>query len=119
MGEFSVHIEVGNIQGHEYVDVEALVDTGATHSVFPASFLRDMGIEAAEKIDVKLGDGRIRRDVPLGFMFVRALGRHGPCLVMFGESDEFLLGATTLENLNLAVGPVHQELLPLVLRGHP
>ena len=40
MGAFSVTIEVGDPQGQRYEAVEALVDTGATHTVLPSGLIR-------------------------------------------------------------------------------
>ena len=45
MGIFRVRIEVGDPQGSRFEDVDALVDTGASHSAAPASLLRRLGIE--------------------------------------------------------------------------
>ena len=36
-----------------------------------------------------------------------------PCPVIFGREGRYLLGATTLENFDLAVDPVNQRLTPV------
>ena len=46
MGTFSVEMMVGNPDSAARETVEALVDTGATFSVMPASLLHRLGIEA-------------------------------------------------------------------------
>ena len=45
MDKFSVHVQVGDVQGGKWLDVEALVDTGATHIVIPEETATALGIE--------------------------------------------------------------------------
>ena len=40
MGTFSVPIEIGNSAGTRFEPVDALVDTGASYTLLPASLLR-------------------------------------------------------------------------------
>ncbi len=42
MSTFTVPIGVGNIDSREFVYVDALVDTGATYSMFPRDFLENL-----------------------------------------------------------------------------
>jgi predicted aspartyl protease len=90
--------------------VEALVDTGATHSKMPIDVLRSLKIRPSFSVKVQLGDGRIvSRKV--GYVTMRLDGRSAPVPVMFGKSGETpLIGATTLEILGLAVDPVKMKL---------
>ena len=44
MGTFRVPIEIGDPQGDRFERVEALVDTGASYSVLPASVLRQLEV---------------------------------------------------------------------------
>lgn len=59
MGTFSVSMEVGAPSGGEFVQVEALVDTGATYSVLSRDVLGPLGIEAIETISFESADDRI------------------------------------------------------------
>ena len=45
MGTFSVMVSVGNPSGGDQVAIEALVDTGASDSMFPASLLEHLHLE--------------------------------------------------------------------------
>ena len=54
MSTFTAPIGVGNIDNREFVYVDALVDTGATYSMFPREFLEDIHVEQSWTIDFKL-----------------------------------------------------------------
>ena len=45
MGTFRVAIEVGDLRGQRFEKVEALVDTGASYTLLPATLLRRLGIQ--------------------------------------------------------------------------
>jgi clan AA aspartic protease len=113
MGIFRVPIEVGDPQGQRFQRLEALVDTGASHTVIPAHVLRSLDVAANERWPFDLADNRVV-EMDIGFTMIRLDGRVGPVLVAFGEDRaEPLLGATTLEVFNLAVDPLHKRLVPV------
>jgi predicted aspartyl protease len=113
MGAFHIPIEIGDSQGHRYESLEALVDTGASHTVIPASVLRNLGVIVQEPWPFDLADDRVI-ELDVGFTMVRLDGRVRPVLVVFGaEGAEPLLGAITLETFNLAVNPIHKRLVPV------
>ena len=112
MGTFSYPVEVGALDGQSYEVVEALVDTGASYTVVPASQLRRLGVTAREHIEFELADGRII-ELGIGEARVRIDGRDTVTLVVFGEEGASpLLGAYTLEGVRLAVDPLRQRLVP-------
>lgn len=119
MSTFRVETGISELFSREYVYVEALVDTGATYSIFPEDFLRDIQvIPAGWEIGVRFADGR-ESSQQIGPAYLKVLEREAPCLVMFGNPGVFLIGATALENLGLAVDPVNQRLMPAVVDGRP
>src|SRR5436190_2369221 len=67
---------------------------------------------AQRKQAFEVADGRrIERDI--GYALVRAAGTEAPDLVVFAEpGDMTLLGAHSLEGLNLKIDPIRQELVP-------
>jgi clan AA aspartic protease len=110
---FSIPIEVGTITNGQHVGVEALVDTGATHSVFPASLLRKVGIQPVATMRFMLADER-KVEYPVGQAAVRIADRSWIVSVVFGPDDATpILGATTLETFGLAVDPVGKQLVPV------
>ena len=113
MGTFSVQIQVGTLGRNLYVDVEALVDTGASDTVLPQAVLRQLDITPMERSRYRLADGRII-EYDVGEARIRIDGSERTALVVFGpEGAAALLGATTLELFHLAVDPVEQRLYPV------
>ena len=111
MGNFNVELTVSTADFSASESVTALVDTGATFSMIPASQLRRLGIEPDETVEFELAGGEIA-EYPTGWAGFAATGRRGRARVVFGPEDEYLLGATTLEDLGLMVDPVGLRLVP-------
>jgi predicted aspartyl protease len=113
VGTFNVTIEVAAGPDGPFEPIDAMVDTGATFTVVPASILRRLGVEVTRQVGFVLADGtRIERDA--GWMVVRVDGEESPSPVVFGEDDApVLLGAVTLEVLLLGVDPVNERLVPV------
>ena len=113
MGTFRVSIEVGDLEGRRWEAVEALVDTGASFTVIPASVLRRLGVLPLERWPFELADGR-GVEMEIGNARVRADGRTAPTLVVFGdETTEPLLGAHSLQGLLLAPDTINHRLIPV------
>ena len=96
-----------------YVEDEFLVDSGAAFSVIPASLLAKLGVEADQERIFRLANGdKILRK--MGEAYFEYAGQAGTSKVVFGMSEDGkLLGAMTLESLELIIDPVHRELKPL------
>ena len=118
MGQFAVDVGVSRPGGGPAARVRALVDTGATHSTFPASLMSRLNVPAAETRRYSLGDGR-EVEYYYGMASIELNGRVLPCPVTFGAEDEYLLGATTLECFELMVDPIGYELVPRKLLTGP
>jgi len=113
VGTFRHPVEVGDPSGQRYERVEALVDTGATFSVFPASQLQSLGVTPFDRERLIIGDGS-QIEVGLGRTWVRVNGKSELTIVVFGnESLVPLLGAYALEGLRLAVDPINKRLIPI------
>ena len=111
MGTFTVSIQVSDLAGHNFVDLEALVDTGSTYTVLPKEVLDQLGIEQEGQRSFELGDDRVV-EYPIGYARMRLGEDQTIILVVFGpDGVSPLLGATALEHLSLAVDPVHQKLV--------
>ena len=111
MGTFSVRIQVGDLEGRQYLEADALVDTGASHTMLPRHVLTQLGIGSVEQVSFQLADDRVV-DYQVGEARIRIDGRERTTLVVFGpEGTEPLLGATTLQLFNLGVDPVQERLI--------
>ena len=110
MGTFRVNLWVGNLFTDAGANVDALVDTGATHSMIPGSLLRELGIEPVETRFSRIADGS-RKELQTAWARFSAEGRNAVARVSFGLDGIYLIGATTLEDMGLAVDPVDQRLI--------
>ena len=116
VGLFSVTVEVAHPAARQFMVVEAVVDTGASHTILPTRLLEELGIDPIDEVTVTFGNGEesVSR---LGEARIAYDGQERTCIVIFGVDDVYLLGATTLEVFNLAVDPVRQDLIPSTIRG--
>ena len=113
MGTFSISIEVARPYGDEFVPMEALVDTGATYSVFAGHLLEGLGVTSTENSAFELADGRVV-ELPMGYAAIRVSEKQIIAPVVFGPAGASpLLGATALEIARLAIDPVRQTLVPV------
>ena len=110
MGTFSVNLWVGNLFTDAGANVEALVDTGATYSMIPGSLLRELGVEPVETRVSRIADGS-RMELQTAWARFHAEGRNAVARVSFGPEGTYLMGATTLEDMGLAVDPIDQRLI--------
>jgi predicted aspartyl protease len=113
-GLFRVTIELENLahRGQRQSIPNILVDTGSEYTWAPRSVLESLGITPQRKQGFRLADGR-RIDRDIGYALVHAAGCEAPDLVVLAEpGDLVLLGAHSLEGLNLKVDPVRKELVP-------
>ena len=113
MGTFRIEMGIGDPQGLRYEYVEALVDSGSTYNILPASLLRRLGVQARRSRTFRLADGRrIQRE--LGQTWVRINGEEYIAPAVFGDEDtQPLLGAVTLEIFQLGIDPVGMRLIPV------
>lgn len=111
MSIFSVPISVGHPNGGDLYPVDIVVDTGAAHSMLPASLLADLSVPAEEELGFILADGsRVRYD--FGMARFRIYDKERQCPVIFGPDGNYLLGATALETFNLLDDPHGKRLVP-------
>lgn len=109
---FTYPMEIGDPAGQRLEQIEALVDTGASFTVVPASVLRQLGVAPRRRIDFELGDGRTVQ-IDVGQPWVQVDGEGVIDVVAFGtEGVGPVLGAHTLEGLALAVDPIGRRLVP-------
>ena len=118
MGTFSVLIQVGNLEDGDLETIpEALVDTGAGHTMLPGSLLAHHRAPVIGKREFVIADGGSRQyDIGVARIAIPgASEERWPCPVIFGPEDQYLVGATTLEAFSLIVDP---ENALLVHRRH-
>lgn len=113
MGTFRVEVEVENpaAPGVRRALTGVLVDTGAELSWFPAHVLESLGIARRTIWHFRQADGTIIERWT-GSAWIYAVGRSATDDVVFGEAtDPVLLGARSIEGLNLRVEPLLKRLV--------
>ena len=111
MGTFRVPLTVGNLTTGASETVNALVDTGATYSMIPASVLGRLGIIPVRSRRFLVASGE-RVEFQTALAHFETAGYEGEARVVFGPEGQFLLGATTLEDMLLVVDPIGKRLVP-------
>ena len=111
MGIFYARVGVSDGNGGATEWVDALVDTGATYSVLPASMLRNrVGVRPDTQMVFTFANGDQER-LPVGEARFQYGDRGGTSKVVFGEEGQYLLGATTLQMLGLIADTTEHRLL--------
>ena len=112
MGTFVARIGVSDGNGGRPHWVAATVDTGATFTVLPDSLLRDVvGVEPDGHSLFTFGDGR-EALLPVGEAYLHVDGKQRHSTVVFGEENQYLLGATSLQGLGLITDTTNHRLIP-------
>jgi predicted aspartyl protease len=113
VGTFRTTIAIENPlrRGERKVLPDTLVDTGAELTWAPTAALESLGISRQKQLGFRTADGRaVFRDI--GYAIVHAGGTETIDEVVFAEpGDMTLLGARSLEGLNLRVDPRSKQLV--------
>jgi len=112
-GSLRINIEIENpaAPGRREVLRDVLVDTGAELSWFPAPVLEALEIGRRKVWHFRQADGTILTRWT-GSAWIYAAGTSATDDVVFGEPrDLILLGARSLEGLNLRIDPVRKTLV--------
>ena len=113
MGTFHVTIQIESPlrRGVLHSLEGALVDTGAELTMVPRHILELLGVQREKTLRLRTADGRVAsRDV--GYAIVHAAGVSTVDEVVFGEEgDMLLLGARSLEGMNLRVDAREKRLV--------
>ena len=111
MGEFTWPVGVWSADGERMETVDALVDTGASYSMFPQSMLERLGIEKRFVLPFEQADGSVvDRDVGRAVLVIN--GDESTMRVIFGdEGADPLIGSNALQEFLLLIDPVGERLV--------
>jgi len=113
MGIFRTQVTIEHTarKGARCIVESVMVDTGSELSWFPADVLESIGIERQFRKRFRQASGAVvEREV--GYALLFAAGAWAPDFVVFANpGDLTLLGARSLEGLNLVVDPVNKRLI--------
>lgn len=118
MGTFYAKVSIGNLNGGDMYETEALVDTGATDSAFPAALLEQLHVPPSEEppvIYVTADGGEVecrRGQAVLEIVIDDDVSVRGVCPVAFWPDDSGqCIGATTLQVMMLGVDAPDERLV--------
>jgi clan AA aspartic protease len=113
MGQFTVRVTVVHPTDPERrIEIDLLVDTGATLSWVPREMLDQLGAPRLRRRSFLVADGRtVERDTAGAIVQLNG-NEANVTLVVAEPGDGCLLGATTLESLGFAVDPIRRQLVP-------
>ena len=114
MGAIYVDVTIRNLAERDRCrSGRFLVDTGATDSLVPARWLRDIGLEPEETRSYELADGRAL-EIGVATARFEFMDSFTAGIVLFGDDDaEPLLGVTALESVGVEVDPREERLKKL------
>lgn len=130
MGRITARIKVENLgdvflaergfplpEGIRSIEIEALVDTGATFLCLPSSAIAALGLSLLETRRAVTANGIVERRVHAGARLT-IMGRTCPLDVMeLPEGTPALLGYVPIEILDLQPDPKSQRLIPNPAHG--
>jgi clan AA aspartic protease len=92
------------------VELDALVDTGATTLALPADAVAKLGLPEFTRRKVRLANGQIEEFAVVGEFYVEILGRTTTCeACVLPAGASALIGQIPLEGLDLVVDPKSRE----------
>jgi len=100
------------------VEVEALVDTGATTLVLPADIAEKLGLPFRDRKTARMADGSLSEVARVSGLYIEILGRDmtGDALVVPAGVTP-LIGQVQLEMLDLVVDTRNRQLIPNPAHG--
>jgi clan AA aspartic protease len=108
----TILVESAERRGDTRTVENALVDTGSEFTWVPREVLESLGIRPEMTQRFLIADGR-ELERPVGIAIVHAAGTKAPDFVVFAEpGDMVLLGARSLEGMNLRVDALRKQLVP-------
>ena len=112
MGTFTHEITLLDSSGDGQEMVEALVDTGASFSIFPAPVLERLGVVPHRTVSLRLANGQ-RQQWSIGHVGAELDGVEETIICAFGEPESpAVIGDHTLQAFLLAVDTVEERLVP-------
>jgi len=93
------------------LELEALVDTGATDLVLPADVVSALGLPEIDQREIRLADGSVRLVSKVSELRVEILGRRmGSDAYVMPAGSTPLIGQIQLEDSDLVVDPRSRQL---------
>ncbi|MEM2210235.1 MAG: aspartyl protease family protein [Nitrososphaerales archaeon] len=109
MGHVWVKTKIGDENRTKLIEVDALVDTGATLTTIPRKIALELNLKLTGKSIVETGAGRL--ELERSRIWIELEGRSEIVPILVSDIiDKVLIGTTTLEILGLQVDPLTGKL---------
>ena len=114
MGKVIEKVKVTNFKDtSKSIEIEAVVDTGATMSVLPMDLIQKLGLEKIDEVNVRYADNSIKRREVYGWIILEIAGRKAVFDVLAeDEGAQPLIGQIVLERLDLVIEPSTRKVIP-------
>jgi len=109
VGRVWVKAKLGDPERVNIIEVDALVDTGATLTVIPRDIARKLQLKPTGRSVVETGTGRLELERTRIWLELEGEGEVVPALIS-DIIDKVLIGVTALEVLGLQVDPLTGKL---------
>jgi len=95
------------------VEVDAIIDTGATMVVLPRDIVEKLGLRKMREVKVRYANNKVETKPIYGVVNIELKGRSANLDVLVEEKDsQPLIGQVLLELLDLIVEPKTRKLIP-------
>jgi len=114
MGKVIEKVRVTNFKDtSKSIEIEAVVDTGATMSVLPIDLIQKLGLEKIDEVNVRYADNSVKRREVYGWIILEIAGRKAVFDVLAeDEVTQPLIGQIVLERLDLVIEPSTRKVIP-------
>ncbi len=109
MGHVHVKVGIASVTGGTFRYYTALIDTGATKTILPASIAKELGIEKGEAMSVMTGNGPVTLYESLARMKIEGINADSPIWIS-DQMQQVIVGVLTLESAGLSVDPKNKKL---------
>ena len=113
MGKVVERVKVTNFkEPSKSIEIEAVIDAGATMSVLPMDLIQKLGLEKIDEVNV-YADNSIKRKEVYGWVILEIAGRKAVFDVLAeNEGAQPLIGQIVLERLDLVIEPSTRRVIP-------
>jgi len=114
MGKVVERVKVTNFKDpSKSIEIEAIIDTGATMSVLPKDLIQKLGLEKIDEVNVRYADNSVKRKEVYGWVILEIAGRKAVFDVLAeNEGAQPLIGQIVLERLDLVIEPSTRKVIP-------
>jgi clan AA aspartic protease len=114
MGKVIEKVRITNLfEPAQFVEVEAVIDTGATMLVLPQNVIQRLGLRKMREVTVRYANTKTEIKSLYGVVTVEIRGRAGEFNVLEeAEGCQPLVGQIVLEQLDLVVDPTTKAVMP-------